>query len=244
MDFSLAVVWHYLQEDFMHRAALTTIWLAVVSQTLGVTIGLIMALVGLSRNCVLRRFSQFYVWLFRGIPLLVQLFLLYFALPQVGLRLDPLQAGVTGLSLYEGALMSEIIRSGLIAVGRGQTEAAKSLGMSYLQSLRLVILPQAIRIILPPFGNNFNSMLRTTSLLSVISVEELLRMTGTAIYETFRPLELYSVAAIYYLAMTTTWNFTQERLERRLSVGMGNRYKQRRRGPRMLTQDRLPRPPA
>jgi polar amino acid transport system permease protein len=228
MNFSWETFWHYLLSADFFGAALITIRTAVVAQTIGVVVGLIMALLGLSHISVSRGFSGFYVWLWRGTPLLAQLLILYFGLPQLGIRLSVLQAGLLGLSLNEGAFMTEIIRSGLLSVGQGQAEAAKSLGMSYLQALRLVILPQAFRVIMPPLGNDFNSMLRTTSLLSVISFEELMRATALAISDTFRPVECYSVAALYYLALCTTWNLIQVQIERRLAVSVGDRWGRRR----------------
>jgi polar amino acid transport system permease protein len=161
---------------------------------------------------------------------------IFFGLPQLGIRLSPIQAGLIGLSLHEGAIMAEITRSGLMSVGEGQREAAKSLGMSYFQSLRLVVLPQALRVILPPLGNEFNSMLRTTSLLSVISVEELLRQTSLRIAVTFRPVELYAVASVYYLAMTTTWNSIQAVLERRMGAGVESQEEQRHGFPTLVRE--------
>lgn len=142
-----------------------------------------------------------------------------FGLPQLGLRLNVLEAGVAALSLYAAAYMAEIIRAGLELIDKGQAEAARSLGFSRGLTMRSVPLPQALRVILPPFGNEFTSMMRTTSLLSVISFEELLRVTTLAINEIFRPLELYSVAAVYYLLMTTGWMYVQILLERRLTPG-------------------------
>jgi len=142
------------------------------------------------------------------------LLLLYFGLPQLGIRLDPLQAGLIGLSLYAAAYMSEILRAAILAVEPGQTEAARAIGMRAPGVLAWVVMPQAMRIALPPFGNEFASMMRTTSLLSVISFEELLRATTLAINETFRPMELYAVAAVWYLVMYSAWQIIQHRLER------------------------------
>ena len=130
-----------------------------------------------------------------------------------------LEAGVIGLSLYASAYMAEIFRAAFRTIDPGQREAAWSLGYSRFETMRSILLPQALRIILPPFGNEFTSMMRTTSLLSVISFEELLRVTTLAINETFRPFELYSVAALYYLAMTTGWMIIQHFIERVASRG-------------------------
>ncbi|MBM3613837.1 MAG: amino acid ABC transporter permease, partial [Alphaproteobacteria bacterium] len=125
------------------------------------------------------------------------------------------------LSMYSAAYMAEIVRAALGAIDRGQVEAARSLGMSRAETMRSILLPQAVRLILPPFGNEFASMMRTTSLLSVISFEELLRATNMIINQTFRPLELYAVAALWYLAMATAWMAIQAVLERRAALDPG-----------------------
>ncbi len=158
------------------------------------------------------------IWFWRGSPLLVQLFLLFFGLPQLGIRLSVIEAGLIGLGLNASAFMAEIVRGTILSVDRGEIEAARSLGMSRGETMWYVILPQATRLIVPPLGNEFLSNLRTTSLLSVISFEELLRVTTLAINETFRAIELYSVAALYYLAMTTVWTLIQTVIERRLAA--------------------------
>src|SRR6185312_3607598 len=124
------------------------------------------------------------------------------------------------LSFYAGAYMSEIVRAAILSIDGGQIDAARTLGFSRFEILRTVIAPQAIRVALPPFGNEFAGMMRTTSLLSVISFEELLRVTTLTINEVYKPLELYSVAATYYLAMNTAWMLIQARLERRYSAGV------------------------
>jgi polar amino acid transport system permease protein len=221
VQFSAQVFATYLVDPRFGLAALTTIWIAVLAQTCGMAIGLAAALSLVRGRAPLRALARLYVLVWRGTPLLAQLLLIYFGLPQLGLRLGVWEAGLIGLSLYAGAYMTEIARAALGAIDPGQNEAARSLGMSAGAALRIVLLPQAIRIMLPPVGNEFNSMLRTTSLLSVISVEELLRTTNLAINETFRSVELYAVAAVYYLAMTTVWTFVQAAIERRYAAGVG-----------------------
>lgn len=218
MNWSWTVFSTYLVDSAFLRAAWTTLWVAVVAQGCGIVIGVVLALGLISRRRWLSRLAFAYVWFWRGTPLLVQLLLLYFGLPQLGLRLDVVEAGLVGLSLYAGAYMAEIARAAIEAVDRGQAEAARALGFGQARTMAWVVLPQAVRIMIPPLGNEFNSMLRTTSLLSVISFEELLRVTTVAISETFRATELYAVAAIYYLAMTTAWNAIQAVIERRLSL--------------------------
>lgn len=218
MSFDTDVFWHYLFDSRMALAALVTLGVATLAQTFATVIGFVVAL-GLVGGRPFSVLSAAFVWVFRGVPPLVLLLLLYFGLPQLGIRLPVFWAGIIGLSLYASGYMAEIVRSGLEAIDRGQAEAARSLGFSRAETMRSVILPQAIRIILPPFGNEFSSMMRTTSLLSVISFEELLRVTTLAINQNFRPVELYAVAALYYLALTTGWMLIQRRLEGRAGRG-------------------------
>jgi polar amino acid transport system permease protein len=211
-----------------------TIYASVVSQVMGVLLGILSALAGMARNRVLRAISGFYVWFFRGTPLLVQLFLVYFGTPYLlgGVDLFPnhvyigpldlkgaVLAGIVALSINEGAYMSEIVRAGILSVDPGQTEAAKSLGMTYRLTMSRIVLPQALRVIVPPLGNEFNNMLKTTSLLSVIAVEEIFRVAQAANSATFKTFEAYLGVAIYYLAMTTIWSTIQGTIERRLGVG-------------------------
>jgi polar amino acid transport system permease protein len=163
--------------------------------------------------------ARFYVWLFRGTPLLVQLIIIYTGLPQVGLKFSVVQSALLGLALNEGAYLSEIVRAGIESVPPGQTDAARALGLRGLQTMRLVVLPQALRVIIPPLGNSVNGLLKTTSITSVISMEELLRRTQELIQQRFLVLELFSVAAIYYLLMTSAWDLVQLRLERHFGRG-------------------------
>ena len=221
MSWSWETFLAYIADPLFVRAAVTTIWVAVASQIIGVVVGLGVALMQLAQSPAVRALANVYVWFWRGSPLLVQLFLLYFGLPQLGIRLNVIEAGLIGLGLNASGFMAEIIRGTILAVDRGEIEAARSLGMSRGQTMRRVILPQAARLIVPPLGNEFLSNLRTTSLLSVISFEELLRVTTLAINETFRATELYAVAALYYLAMTTVWTLIQAGIERRLGVSAG-----------------------
>lgn len=223
MDFQFQVFWDYLFQGRFMIAAGVTLLVAIAAQAIGVVLGLILALCGMSRFSPLRWFAAGYIWLWRGTPPLVQLLLLYFGLPQLGIRLSVLEAGLIGLGFYAASYMAEIIRSGLQSISPDQTHAARAMGFSRLQTIRYVVLPQAVRVMLPPFGNEFASMMRTTSLLSVISFEELLRVTRIAINETYRVIELYSVAAIYYLAMYSAWLFVQALLERVAARGMAPR---------------------
>ena len=167
------------------------------------------------------------MWAFRGTPLLVQIVFIYTGLAAAGIfRFEDInlglfvlpgniQAGVLALTLNEAAYMAEIIRAGIGSVGVGQTEASKSLGMTYPLYMRRIILPQAARVVIPPLGNEFNAMLKNTTLLSVIGVPELLLATQMVTTVTFRVFELYLVVACYFLTLTTLWGFVQARIERR-----------------------------
>ena len=212
----------YLTNEFILFGALTTLGLTAFSIAVGLVIGFIIALMRLSKNPFVAAPASFYVWLFRGTPLLVQLIVIYTGLPQLGVKFSVVQSALIGLALNEAAYLSEVVRAGIGAVSRGQTNAARALGMRERQIMRYIIMPQALRIIVPPLGNSVNGLLKTTSVTSVISMEELLRRTQVLIQERFMVLELFGVAAIYYLAMTTAWDFVQRRIEKRF----GRAYEQ------------------
>jgi len=165
--------------------------------------GLVAALGNGSSIRWLRYLSDLYVWFIRGTPTLIQIFIVYFGLPQFGLRPSPFVAGVLALGFNGGAYVAEIVRSGLSAIPRGQTESAEALGMSRSLLMRRIILPQVFRIILPPLTNEAITMLKNTSLLSAITVIELTLYSQTIIATTFRPFEFYIATAFIYLAMTT-----------------------------------------
>lgn len=212
----------YLTNPFLLGGALTTIWLTVVSITIGLVLGFAVALMKMSPSAWLSAPARFYVWLFRGTPLLVQLIVIYTGLPQLGIKLSVVQSALIGLTLNEAAYLAEIVRAGITAVPQGQVKAARALGMREAQIMRYIVMPQALRIIIPPLGNSVNGLLKTTSVTSVISMEELLRRTQVLIQERFMVLELFAVAAIYYLLMTSLWDLVQKRIERRF----GRAYQQ------------------
>ncbi len=178
-------------------------------------LGVALALMRLSGNRAVSAIAAGYCWLFRGTPLLVQLLIIYTGLPLFGIRFSVTQAALLGLSLNEAAYLSEIVRAGILAVGKGQKEAGTALGLSKVQVFRTITWPQALRIIIPPLGNSVNGLLKTTSVASVISMEELLRRTQILIQEKFMVLELFIAAACWYLVMTTCWELVQRRLEAR-----------------------------
>jgi polar amino acid transport system permease protein len=205
----------YLFNPFLLEGALTTLWLTGASLAGGLLLGIVIALLRLSGNRWLAGIAAFYCWFFRGTPLLVQLLIIYTGLPLFGLRFSVVQAALLGLALNEAAYLSEIVRSGISAVGRGQREAGLALGLKRAQVFRTITWPQAFRIIIPPLGNSVNGLLKTTSVASVISMEELLRRTQILIQERFLVLELFFAAAFWYLVMTTLWDLVQRRLEAR-----------------------------
>ncbi len=207
--------YHYLFNPYLLAGVVVTIWLTVGAMLGGLAVGVVVALLRLSHRRGLSWFARFYSWLFRGTPLLVQLLIIFTVLPLIGIRFSVVTTALLGLSLNEAAYLSEIIRAGLLAVPAGQRDAALALGLSPYQTLRHVTGPQAMRVIIPPLGNSVNGMLKTTSLTSVVSMQELLRRTQILIQEQFMVIELFTIAAIYYLALTSVWSLVQMRIEKR-----------------------------
>jgi polar amino acid transport system permease protein len=212
-----------------------TLSISVVSQLIGVLLGVVGAVGKISRLAPMRWIASTYVWLFRGTPLLVQITFIFYGLGVTGVYRWPdlnllglvvpgaVQAGIVALSVNEGAYMTEIVRAGILAIDPGQMEAAKSLGMTYSRAMRRIVLPQAARVIVPPLGNEFNNMLKTTSLLVVLgNVPELyvtfsrMNSSGPTV---FHPFELFIAAAIWYLLLTSVWSLIQAQIERRLARG-------------------------
>src|SRR5437660_5935840 len=215
------LVWHFLFEDpnlLFLNAAWRTLWISVVAQAAGVFLGLFLALMRMSRFPLLTLPARAYIWFFRGSPLLVQVLLLWDGLPRVvpGLLLPDYAVVLVAFSLNETAYMAEIIRAGITSVDPGQMEAAKSLGMRYTLAMRRIVLPQAARVIIPPLGNEFNNMLKTTSIASVIGVFELTHATDILGAPTFTTFELLILATLYYLLITTLWGYVQAWIENRL----------------------------
>jgi len=222
-----------LQNWSIASGLLTTVYVAVVAQAIGTVIGVVCALGLQSRFPFTRPVIYVYMVYFRGTPLLVQLVLLYFGLSALGiysfpdLRIGPvvvtgvIQAGILGLGLNEGAFMTEIVRAGLLGVNRGQLEAASALGLTRRQAMRRVVLPQAIRIILPPFGNDFINMIKSTPLIVIIGGSELFNAYEQINGTLFDPFELYLAVSFYYLALVGLWTLAQKWLERRYSYPTG-----------------------
>ena len=209
----------YLDNGFLLRGVGVTVGLTVVSLAGGLVLGALLALLRTAGGPVLSRCAAAYVWVFRGTPLLVQLVIVYTGLPQVGLKFGVVMSAFVALTLNEAAYLSEIIRAGFKGVAPGQGDAARALGLGPLRTVWLVTLPQAFRIIIPPLGNSVNGLLKATSITSVISMEELMRRSQMIMQLKFEVLEVYCVAAVYYLALTTLWDVAQRALERRFGRG-------------------------
>ncbi|UST52639.1 amino acid ABC transporter permease (plasmid) [Comamonadaceae bacterium OTU4NAUVB1] len=216
----------YLINPYLLGGVGITIGLTIATILIGLALALPLALASMSTNRWLRAPAKFYIWVFRGTPLLVQIVIIYTGLPQLGVRFDVLSSAVLALSLNEAAYLSETIRAGFSAVAKGQIEAAKALSLSKFATLRLVTLPQVIRIIIPPLGNSVNGLLKATSLASVISMEELMRRSQVLMQAKFEVLELYCVAAVFYLVLTSLWDVVQRRLERHYGKGYAPMQKQ------------------
>ena len=197
-------------------AALVTLWISLSAMLLGIALGLALALMQQARLHPLRWLAWTYLWLFRGTPVLLQIIFAFNVLPSFGLILSGPVCAVLALGVHEAAYMTEIIRGGLGAVTAGQRDAARALGMSEWRVMRLVVLPQALRLTIPPIGNQFIGMLKLSALISVIGVRELLLAAEQAASGTFRYLEALSAAGLYYLAFTTVLMSLQHALERRL----------------------------
>jgi polar amino acid transport system permease protein len=217
--FDFAAFLSYLDNGFLFGGALITVGLTASSLVAGLALGMVLALLRASGGRVLPRLAAGYVWVFRGTPLLVQLVIVYTGLPQIGLKLGVVASAFTALTMNEAAYLSEIIRAGFRAVPPGQADAARALGLSRPQTTWLVTLPQAFRVIIPPLGNSVNGLLKATSITSIISMEELMRRSQMLMQIRFEVLEVYMVAALYYLALTTLWDFFQRYLERRFGRG-------------------------
>jgi polar amino acid transport system permease protein len=233
-----AVDWHVVYERIFHpdhvfaRALYTTVYIAVVSQVMGVLLGLVAALMRTSKVWPLRFLSGLYVLIFRGTPLLVQIFFIYYGVNLLlGFTLIPnslnfglfsldgaVVAGILALGVNEGAYMREIIRAGIDSIDKGQMEAAKSLGMRYALAMRRIILPQAARVIIPPLGNEFNNMLKTTSLVFTIGVYEMFADAEIHYSNSFQPVEYFLAVAFWYLVLTGAWGLIQAAIERRLAA--------------------------
>lgn len=194
-----------------------TLEISFFALLLGMVFGISGALCRISSNRVLNSIAFFYVWVIRGTPVMVQLFILYFGLPQLGIKLPSMVAGILGLAVNTGAYVTEIIRSGVQAVDRGQMEAALSVGMNYRQAMVRIIGPQATKICIPPLVNQFIMTLKNSSIASLVTITELFRTGEQIIYTTFRSFEVYTAVAVLYLIMNSVFMVIADRLERKMA---------------------------
>jgi len=230
------IAWKVVGQFFTAQAILAglanTIIMTICAMALGIVLGILFAVMAMSPNPVLYGVAQFYIWFFRGTPLLLQL-LLWFNLalifPMIGIPglieartvdlITPFVATLLGLGINQGAYTAEVVRAGIMSVDAGQTEAAKAIGMTRLTLLRRIVLPQAMRVIIPPVGNEVISMVKLTSVASVIQYSEILRNAQTIYYANARVMELLIVAAIWYLVVVTVLSIGQYFLEKRFARG-------------------------
>jgi len=192
-----------------------TVPLAIISFVLGTILALFTALARLSGIKPLVAIAKFYVWIIRGTPLLVQLFIIFYGLPSIGVTIDALPAAIIGFTLSVGAYNSEVVRAAILSIPKGQWEAGYSIGMTYTQTLRRIIIPQATRVAVPPLSNSFISLVKDTSLAATITVTEMFKVAQQITATTYEPLVLYSVAAVIYLLFSTVLSSLQARLEKR-----------------------------
>ncbi|MDH6522212.1 amino acid ABC transporter permease [Streptomyces sp. SAI-090] len=205
-------------QDFpqLLNAMRVTLMLGVVSFVLGSALGMLMAMARISRFRVLKGLAIAYVSVFRGTPLLIQIMLVYYGLPQIGVMIEPIPSAILALTVYAAAYLSENFRAGIIAVDRGQWEAAQSMGMPYGRLLWRIVAPQAVRVALPPIGSRFIALMKDTSLASVVTVVELTRAAESIGSSTFRYMEAFLVAGVAYWLINTLLSVGQGALERRL----------------------------
>ncbi|GBG57928.1 glutamine ABC transporter permease [Sporomusaceae bacterium FL31] len=196
-----------------------TIQISALSVSFGLLIGMFVGIARLSKLWPVKLLAGIYVDFIRGTPLLVQIFIIYFALPMiVGARIDPFIAAITACSINSGAYVAEIFRAGIQSIDKGQMEAGRSLGMTWAQTMRYIILPQAFKRIIPPLGNEFIAMLKDSSLVSVIGFEELTRRGQLIIARTYGSFEIWLTVAFIYLIMTLTISRLVDYLERRYKI--------------------------
>lgn len=231
------VVWQYLFSQPILTGVVRTIELTAIAMAIGVALGVMVAIARLSPNPVLSKTALLYVWFFRGTPLLVQLLFWFFLgalLPKISIGvpfgpefasisantlITPFFAAIVGLGINEGSYMSEIVRAGILSVPHGQNEAAMAIGMTRMQAMRRVVLPQAMRVIIPPTGNETIGMLKNTSLVIVIGYAELLTSASLIYAQTFQTIPLLIVAALWYLAITAVLSVGQHYLEKHFGRG-------------------------
>ncbi|HEY8565811.1 MAG TPA: amino acid ABC transporter permease [Beijerinckiaceae bacterium] len=231
------VVGQFLTAPAILSGLVNTVVMTICAMALGIALGVTFAVMVMSPNPVLKGVALFYIWFFRGTPLILQLliwFNLALVFPTMGLPglfeartvdvMTPFVATLLGLGMNQGAYTAEVVRGGILSVDLGQTEAAKAIGMTRLTTLRRIVLPQAMRVIIPPVGNEFVSMVKLTSIASVIGYAEVLRNAQTIYYANARVIELLIVAAVWYLLAVTVLQIGQYFLERHFAKGRAGRH--------------------
>ena len=223
--FDFDTFWDFLFDPIIFKALWETLKISTLAMVGGVVLGVGLAIMRVSRNPVASSAAGLYVWFWRGTPVILQLLMFFFGLKQV---IDEdifrdnwtrFRAAVVIFALNEAAYMAEIARAGILSVDSGQTDAAKSLGMTNLQALRRIILPQAVRVMIPPTGNEFIALLKNTSVLFAIGIVELTNAARIQAARNFKVMELYSVAAFWYLMVVTVFSIAQAELERKMAEG-------------------------
>ncbi|MEJ5899580.1 amino acid ABC transporter permease [Ochrobactrum teleogrylli] len=214
LDFSIVAPY----TDLLLTGLWWTIVLAVASSALSFILGIVFALVVLYAPALFAYPVRFFMWLFMGTPLLLQLYLIYYGLVQIGIDIPALFAGILGLSLHFAVYNADVFRAGIVSVDPGQTEGARSIGLSQGQTLRYIIIPQAIRNTIPPIGNNMIVLLKDTSLVSIIGIAELVHSAQIAISETYSPFEFYLTAAALYYVVNLIMEAGLRHIERKVEV--------------------------
>ena len=212
--FDWSVIWYAF--PYMVEGAVVTLEISLIAMVLGMAVGTLLGLMSLSNVGPLRWVIRSYVYFVRGTPALVQVFLVYFALPVIGIDIPPFWGGVAALSFNAAGYIAEIVRAGVGSIDVGQTEAAMAIGMTNRQKLVHILLPQSLRRITPPLTNEMITLVKGSSLLSVISISELTRSAQVIIAERFTPFELYAALAVFYLVIVSVLSVLSELMERRL----------------------------
>jgi len=213
--FSISIIREIL--PFLLKGALLTVFFSATSEVIGIVIGLVTSVIRVTKIKVLSQLALVYVDLFRGTPLLMQIIFIYYALPYLGINLPAIVAGIVALSVNSGAYVSEIFRAGIESIDKGQTEAARSLGMSYMQAMRYVVIPQTIKRVLPPLTNEFVALIKDSSLLSVIAIAELMRTAKEMMTWKMNPSSLTAAALIYLiitLPLTRYVSYMEKKLKK------------------------------
>ena len=216
MGLDFTIIPKYL--DVVLLGCLWTIGITVAAAALSFVGGILFAVTALYAPWIIRQPFRLIEWIFMGTPLLLQLFLIYFGLVQIGIDLPAFVAGIIGLGLHFAVYNSELIQTAILAVDKGQMEAARTLGLSRPQALRKVVIPQAVRAVIPPIGNNMIALLKDSALVSVIGVSELTLSAQRVIGKTYRPFEFYLLAAAFYYIINLAMEWVQRKIERRISI--------------------------